>query len=464
MKIYFLVFIIDIFVGYGYCKSSVEIGYQVTLGIPIAYSKDFVGRAFLINAEQMEPKFKVALSVEADEINEKYGCSIDVFLGEVKVWSSGHLSRFYTTEKCMLELTQNGDLQLKGIDQKVGWRSGTSSQDVKRLHLLRTGNLVLVDDMNLIKWQSFNFPTDIMLWGQRLSSETRLTSFPFNSTIFFSFEIQHNKIALYLNSGTFKYAYWEFTPPDKHNITYVQLTSKGLEVYNDLFKRTAQISSQNVEAVRFLALENSTGNFGLYYYSDDKGDFEASFQATNSTCDLPLACKAYGICTYSNSCSCIRTISREKGSLSDCSEEFPTSSLCVKNEVQMVELQDASSILRGASNDIKKNVSRDICANLCLMDECNCVAALYDSEEKECYLYGMVRGVKQVERGSKFRYMVKVPKGTGRSHGRSAGLKKWILVLVVVVDGVIILLVGGALGYYVYRRRKRITQGSSNDS
>lgn len=54
-----------------------------------------------------------------------------MLLGDVKVWNSGHYSRFYVSEKCVLELTKDGDLRLKGPNDRVGWLSGTSRQGVE---------------------------------------------------------------------------------------------------------------------------------------------------------------------------------------------------------------------------------------------------------------------------------------------------------------------------------------------
>lgn len=333
---------------------------------------------------------------------------------------------------------------------------------LQRLHLLGSGNLVLVDALNLIKWQSFNFPTNIMLWGQRLSSRTRLTSFPSNSSLSYSFEIQYDKIALYLYSGKSKYSYWEYTPLELNdlNITYVELTSNALEIFNNENHRIGRIKSDKPEPLRFLALGNNTGNFGFYYYSVDKGKFEASYQALNTTCDLPLACRPYGICTFSEECSCIRLIKRGDGLLSDCAENV-TEGLCGRNESQMLELQGVTSVLR--SNPYKVNVSKEVCANLCL-NNCTCVAALHfsvdDSEDDptksgQCYSYGLVRGVKQIERDGRLSYMVKVPKGTDQDHGEHSHWKKWIPIVVGVVDGVVVLLVLGGIGYYVIRKRRK---------
>ncbi|XP_062167500.1 G-type lectin S-receptor-like serine/threonine-protein kinase SD2-5 [Alnus glutinosa] len=456
MKLYSFIFLILLLTN-GYCKSDFRTGSPLMLAVPVEYSAGFIGRAFIMETSQRAPAFKVALSVEA--FNGKYSCSLDVFLGDVKVWNSGHYTRFYTWDKCVLELTDDGDLRLKGPKEQVGWRTGTSGQGVERLQIMDSGNLVLVDTLNRIKWQSFNFPTNVMLWGQRLNVATRLTSFPSNSDSFYSLEIHYNKIALYLNSGKWNYSYWEFKPSKNRNITFVKVASTGLQLFSDQYKKIAQILSQAPQPLRFLALGNSTGNLGLYFYSPSEGKFEASFQALNTTCDLPLACKPYGICTFSNSCSCMRGLIEENTMNSNCSEGI-SGGICGSGKAEMLELKGVSSVLKDAAK--KVNVSKEACENLCL-DDCNCVAALYSSgkgetELRECRHYGLIMGVKQVERGTGLSYMVKVPKGTRGSHGKS-NVKKWVLIMVGVVDGLIILLVLGGLGYYfIQKRRKNSTQ------
>lgn len=113
-------------------SADILIGYELTLAIPGEYSKGFLGRAFVLEAHQTEPRFRVAISVEATA--GRFACSLDVFLGDVRVWSSGHLSRFYTNDRCVLQFAENGELRLKGEDERVGWKSGTSGQGVKVIH------------------------------------------------------------------------------------------------------------------------------------------------------------------------------------------------------------------------------------------------------------------------------------------------------------------------------------------
>ncbi|GAU17209.1 hypothetical protein TSUD_178390 [Trifolium subterraneum] len=297
----------------------------------------FIGGGYLLETKTV-PNFRVALSIEG--VNGRFSCSLLVFLGDVKVWDSGHYSRFYVTGKCLLEFTMDGDLRLKGPNETLGWKTGTSGQGVKTLQIQNTGNLVLMDEFNNVKWQSFNFPTDVMLRGQQLDVATRLTSSRINSSMFYSFEIENNKVA----------------------------------------------------------------------FEGFSGDF------------------------------------------------------CSDKRAEMLEIDNVSSVLKGAPQTV--NISRDTCSSLCLQD-CKCAAALYfrnaSVEAAECYLYRLVLGLKQVDKGSGFSYMVKVPKGIGRNHEKH-NLKRWILLAVGVFDGLIIMTLVGGFVYWLIKRRNRGLRSEGRNS
>ncbi|KAF8042222.1 hypothetical protein BT93_A0750 [Corymbia citriodora subsp. variegata] len=457
-----LVFLAAVLLSLRPSEPDIRAGYRVTIAIPPVYSPGFVGRAYLMEADGgTPPNFKVALSVEASGGGTNYSCSLEVFLGDVKVWSSGHSSRFYVAERCALELAADGDLRLKGPDEKIGWRTGTSGQAVERLQIQGTGNLVLVDASSRIKWQSFNFPTDVMLWGQRLSGATRLTSYPANSTSFYSFEIESYRVALYLNYGSSKYSYWEFAPSLSRNLTFAKLGTRGLELFNYKFKKIARITAPRSEPPRFLALDNRTGNMGLYYYSPREAKFAASFLALNATCDLPMSCPPYGICTLSSACSCIRLTRKMDGTGLDCGGVI-SGGFCRAGRpaTEMMELGGVDSVIKDGPK--RANVTKEECRSLC-SEDCDCAAALYSSYLRECYVYGIVIGIKQVDRGSGLSYLVKVPKGSRGRRGRS-GLKRWALVLVAVVDGLVLAAVVGGLVYYLIRKRRKRLSGARNGS
>lgn len=130
------------------CRTDIVPGHEVTLAVPAEYGEGFIGRAFLIETEHLPPpNFRAALTVEATQGN--FSCSLQVFLGEVKVWSSGHFSRFFTAEKCVLELTDDGDLRLKGPTGHVGWRTGTAGQGVEVHRTIKRCRFVIKPLLNL---------------------------------------------------------------------------------------------------------------------------------------------------------------------------------------------------------------------------------------------------------------------------------------------------------------------------
>lgn len=129
MSLCFFIFLLAFF-KHGCCGSDIWVGYSVMVEVPEEYNEGFAGRAFVMETKnESEPSFRVGVSVEAME--GKFSCSLEVFLGDVKVWDSGHYWKFHTKGKCEMELTKDGDLRLKGAKQRVGWRTGTSGQGVQ---------------------------------------------------------------------------------------------------------------------------------------------------------------------------------------------------------------------------------------------------------------------------------------------------------------------------------------------
>ncbi|CAN1316112.1 hypothetical protein LINPERPRIM_LOCUS29943 [Linum perenne] len=113
-------------------RTDIHIGYRLSLAVLEDYTPGFIGRALTMETEQPEPTFKVAISVESLDPG-RFSCSIEVFLGDFKVWNSGHYSPFFTMDECVVELDEDGELQLMGNDGRLGWRSGTSAQGVEVL-------------------------------------------------------------------------------------------------------------------------------------------------------------------------------------------------------------------------------------------------------------------------------------------------------------------------------------------
>ncbi|KAJ0520706.1 putative non-specific serine/threonine protein kinase [Helianthus annuus] len=418
---------------HGHCTTNnLQLDTAITVAIPPLYMNGFVTPTFVLETSQPVPSFRAGLTVEAVEGN-KYVCSFDVYLGNYRVWSS---SRFFTSEKCVINLTRDGNLQLTGQNDEIGWQTATHGQGIKRLNLSDYGNLVLVDEFNVIKWQSFHFPTNVMLYGQRLSAGTKLTSPSKISNSSYSFEIHQQKLALYFNSEKFKYSYWEFNPKKPENISFIQLATNGLHLFNYNNHKFAQIPCKRLKLLRFLAIDNATGNLGFYYYSNTTRKFETSFQALRNKCDQPYFCKRNEICTFSNKCSCLPN----EGSLGN---------FCRNSRSNMKEARNITIVLRNENWKIV-NMTKESCKHSCRKN-CTCVGALFERENSECYLYGEIRGMKEVDNvDEKTSFMVKVLEGEKNKNG----LRKWELILIVVVDGIVLFVCLGGMGFYMLWKRK----------
>ncbi|KAL7185292.1 hypothetical protein ACSBR2_027259 [Camellia fascicularis] len=99
------------------------------------------------------------------------------------VWSANrnHSVKLNAT----LHLTQHGDLTLADADGTSVWSTNTGragggggggKYSVLGLNLTEDGNLVLFDQNNATVWQSFDYPTDSLLPGQKLVLGQKLTA------------------------------------------------------------------------------------------------------------------------------------------------------------------------------------------------------------------------------------------------------------------------------------------------
>ncbi|PKA51862.1 G-type lectin S-receptor-like serine/threonine-protein kinase SD2-5 [Apostasia shenzhenica] len=431
---------------------------QVSIPVPSgAVEGGFHGRAFILGAagkDRHRPGFRLALSVEAIALGE-YRCSLVVLLGDVEVWSSDHLLRFLVRRGCTLKLAGDGDLQLSDMAvRRVGWRTGTSFQGVQRLQLeSRTGNLILADTMNRTRWQSFDYPTNIMLWRQQLRPPANLTSFPAVSpSVSYSMEIQRSKLVAYLIWGSYKYSYWEFNPSFGRRITIARLGSKGLKLLDNRLKKIGQIEAMNLETVRFMKLGIS-GSLEMYYYSATEVGFKLSYRVPSEFCNLPLSCPPCEICSSSdNTC--------KKLSWMTCNQNGFCQDL--NSRMEMLEMVGIDAVLRTESPAQATNISRKGCLNSCLED-CSCAAVMYyegdgDGRNSECCKYGMVIGAREGGRGNGSSYWVKIQ----RERGSNQALKEKFLILGGIVDGVAICLILGGLVYYVIWRIRNTRNNFAN--
>ncbi|KAH9290312.1 hypothetical protein KI387_034429, partial [Taxus chinensis] len=82
------------------------------------------------------------------------------------VWSANR--ERLLEDNATLGLTSNGNLVLKDADSSLVWSTNTFTKDFQGMRIEESGNLVLFNNSNGTLWQSFDYPTDKLLLGQKM--------------------------------------------------------------------------------------------------------------------------------------------------------------------------------------------------------------------------------------------------------------------------------------------------------
>ncbi|XVE54629.1 hypothetical protein DITRI_Ditri03aG0097300 [Diplodiscus trichospermus] len=164
-----------------------------------------------------------------------------------------------------LQLTPEGGLILKDGGGVVVWSANRVGKSISRLNLSAEGNLMLFDKTNNLVWQSFDYPTDSLVLGQRLvpGQKLRANASSFNSSEgLYAFAIINGKLAAYMDFGRFG----SLSVPDSAD--FIQLGSDG-------HLRAYELKESNWEVIDLFQINR---------------------------CDYPLACGKYGVCVEGGCC------------------------------------------------------------------------------------------------------------------------------------------------------------------
>lgn len=222
-----------------------------------------------------------------------------------------------------LSLKKNGDLMLTDARHAVVWTTDTASLSWtktpdRQLQLLDSGNLVLGDrEGNVPLWQSFDYPTDMLLPEQNLTRKTPLvcsrSNGNFSSGYYKLYFDTDNVLRLLFNGPLISSVYW----PDPGQVSW----EVGRTTYND--SRVAVLDSlgnfTSSDDLKFLTSDFSKrtqrilkvdhdGNVRVYSRSEN-GKWVVTWQAISESCKIHGICGPNSVCSDSPSegrrCSCL---------------------------------------------------------------------------------------------------------------------------------------------------------------
>ena len=318
------------------------------------------------------------------------------------VWSANRKNPFRINASSTLELTEGGDLTLEDADGNLIWSTNTSGKSVAGLNLTEEGNLVLFDINNATVWQSFDYPTDCLLLGQKLVSgkELRASVSASNwSEGMSSLLVTDKGMVAYVESSPPQFYYNNTIRGKKNNTepSYIQFRSGRLALYvltADPNNPDSVISIPEALTSPFLKLDPD-GHLRVYEWKDPEWKEVADLlNADEGNCEYPLSCGRYGICSE-DQCSCpssnetryFRAVDDRLPNLG-CSEITPIS--CSSS--QYYSLMELDNFRYSTFGEDRMSTDMENCKQACLKN-CSCKGARFlyaNSSYGDCYLLSEV--------------------------------------------------------------------------
>ncbi|KAK4373674.1 hypothetical protein RND71_009058 [Anisodus tanguticus] len=279
-----------------------------------------------------------------------------------------------------------------------------TSSFITSLQLLESGNLVLVDDFNSSVWESFDFPADTVVVGQRLSVRKSLISSENKAELAegnYELVVTENDARLRWNEMT----YWKLTMEAKAfrdtntPVEYMMIKSNGLFLLGaNGTKIVIQVVLEELKSPDFrIAKLEENGHLSVKRFS--KGNWVSEFDAPSDSCRVAFTCKKLGVCDGER-CFCplgFRISSEVNGSCApiDSHLVMPASCNATLNVNNITELGNRVSYLRLENgmdyfaNDFTEakmhGVNLSVCQNFCSKN-CSCLGIFHDQSSGSCYM------------------------------------------------------------------------------
>nr|GMC60767.1 G-type lectin S-receptor-like serine/threonine-protein kinase At5g35370 [Ipomoea batatas] len=390
-------------------------------------------------------------------------------LSHTVVWAANRNNP--VSDSAQLRLSRRGLALYDNDSGKPIWSVppfSSSNVSVSSLELRDSGNLVLLDSSNNSLWESFDYPTDTMVVGQRLLVGKSLVSSGKEGELSegdYEFTVTENDAVFLWN----KMVYWKLSMYNgafrdtNARVEYAELRSNGIFL---LGSNGTEIAIQViVKSPDFAILKQGSGGALSTMRLNGAGSEVSGFNAPGDTCRIPFICGRLGVC-YSGSCSscppgfqtaddgCVPV----NGKLS-----MPSSSSCNTTE----SISAAISYLKLGSdmdyfaNDFTEpaafNVNLSTCEDLCSRN-CSCLGIFHSQTSGSCYMVGDYVGsiIKKSGRNDRFGYiklMMAMHQAPEDENGRRRSIPVVVLVSipssVVVFFGLVV-----ACGIVWFRRRK----------
>eukprot|EP01018_Ginkgo_biloba_P005160 Gb_13665 [translate_table: standard] len=395
------------------------------------------------------------------------------------VWSANRASPISNSEK--FKLTTNGAV-IQNSDGRTLWSATIATgMSISRMQLRENGNLVLLNAANDSLWESFDNPTDTLLFGQFLKPGSMVISSKSQE------DYSHGDYAVLLNekglvliwgsSDTGYQTYWSMARDSRavqlgvsnnnNNISYALVERSGLNIYSKSNSSAnssvfLQITTRLSTLLR-LARIDPWGHFQILSYVS--GTWVSDFSAVNDGCRMPAACGPLGICKSltpaGSHCSCplgLETINQSDNS-QGCRVHDPpqcanyTEFLSTKS-IQFLNIKEGVDYFANQFVSPILTPSIGACQEIC-RNNCSCIGFFFMNSSNSCYVHERLGTLRSTGNPEHYAY-VKVLRTEIEPNKSSKGFS--VLAIVLGLAGAIIGLVGVlGIGYFCWRKIHRKT-------
>ncbi|KAJ7965602.1 Receptor-like protein kinase like protein [Quillaja saponaria] len=345
--------------------------------------------------------FKAAIFNPSGQQAKFYLCVIHVPSTTI-IWSANRDASISNSGKMLLTIK---GITLTDQDGNLKWSTRQFTSPVHALHLTEMGNLVLLDHFNGSIWESFHYPTDMIVIGQHLPIGTLLTSAVSDSDL----SAGQYKLAVTASDTILQWhgqTYWKLSMDTKaytnsiYMVDYMEINSRGLYLFGH--NGTVIVIQVILPPSNFrIAKLDKSGQFIVSSFSGT--DWKNEFVVPVHGCQFPSICGRIGLCkdeTMSSTpvCSCPPNFHAGSHNLTGCvpsdgsySLPFACSStnytnLLNSSVVSYLNLGQGMEYFANIfSEPVEYGVNLSLCQDLCSRD-CSCLGIFYKNSSGSCYM------------------------------------------------------------------------------
>lgn len=335
-----------------------------------------------------------------------YACIVHNRTGAV-VWSANR--DVPMAESGEFRVTETGAAIQNSVGEILWSPKQNGSMDVINMQLMDNGNLVMLGAGNEVLWESFRYPTDTLLPGQRLVQGSNLVSNAAEtdfSTGDYSVSLTERDLVLVWSSGE-PQTYWSMAGAkgvvrygsDLTDLWYAAMTESGFSLFSKFNGLSMVWQTNNSDGALTRAVIRSNGQFEILTLVDRR--WASTLLAVKNACSLPKACGPLGVCSRLTpkrgfQCSCpaslrfVNQTNPSEGCTTRCKTQSCNSNykdLLAKSSVQFLSMgRGVEYFAPQFQKPIRSSISLRDCRQLCLT-KCSCAGFSFKKNSGSCFVH-----------------------------------------------------------------------------